>query len=186
MSNVVGVVLAAGAGTRMGTPKALITDAAGVPWVRSAAERVRDGGCGPVLVVLGAGYQEAKQLVPDFCQVVEAVDWADGMSASLRAGLRAAADAGEADAALVHLVDLPDVGVDVIVRLVAYAAPAALVRATYDGRPGHPVMFGRDHWHGVTELLDGDQGAREYLRRHRAINVECGDLATGADVDTQP
>jgi molybdenum cofactor cytidylyltransferase/nicotine blue oxidoreductase len=184
---VVGILLAAGAGTRMGTPKALVTDLGGVPWVRSAAEALRAGGCEPVLVVLGAAYEEAKRLVPDFSSVVEAADWADGMSASLRAGLRAAADiAPSAEAALVHLVDLPDVGADVVARLLGYAAPGALVRATYDGkRPGHPVLLGRDHWHGAIESVHGDHGARDYLSEYDATTVDCGDLATGVDVDTR-
>ena len=60
----------------------------------------------------------------------------------------------------------------------------ALVRATYDGRPGHPVLLGRDHWHGVLETATGDRGARDYLATNMVLLVECGDLASGVDVDS--
>ena len=113
--------------------------------------------------------------------------WDEGMGASLRAGLTALADGG-ADAALVTLVDLPDVDAAVLRRVLdagSGAAPAtgALVRSTYDGSPGHPVLIGRDHWAGVVDTASGDQGARSYLSSHPPVLCECGDLATGRDLD---
>jgi CTP:molybdopterin cytidylyltransferase MocA len=81
-------------------------------------------------------------------------------------------------------VDTPGVGADVVARLVGRAAPDTLLRATYDGRPGHPVLLGRDHWAAVVASAAGDRGARDYLREHRAVDVECGDLADGTDIDT--
>jgi CTP:molybdopterin cytidylyltransferase MocA len=181
---VVGLLLAAGAGSRMGRPKALVRSPDGVAWVRAAADAVRDGGCAPVVVVLGAGRAQARLLVPDYAVVVEAVGWEDGMSASLRTGLDAARElAPAADAALIHLVDLPDVTAPVVRRLAALAGRDALARATYDGRPGHPVLLGRAHWAGVTAAVRGDRGARDYLAERDVTPVECGDLASGTDVD---
>jgi CTP:molybdopterin cytidylyltransferase MocA len=52
--------------------------------------------------------------------------------------------------------------------------------------PGHPVLLGRDHWAGVIDSATGDQGARTYLSRHEVEFVECGDLASGRDVDVRP
>ena len=90
-------------------------------------------------------------------------------------------------AALVTLVDLPDVGSDVVRRLLDRPVSAdTLARATYDGTPGHPVLIGRDHWAGVIESATGDRGARSYLGTHDVELVECGDLATGRDVDAPP
>lgn len=136
-------------------------------------------------VVLGAAAEEAATLVPPgSVSVVVCDDWAEGMSASLRAGL-AALDATEARAAVVTLVDLPDVGPEVVRRVIDLGTdPGVLARATYDGRPGHPVLLGRDHWAAVAETATGDAGARDYLARHPVFEVECGDLATGVDVDT--
>lgn len=188
-SGVAGVLLAAGAGRRMGGPKALLEDSRGVAYLDRALGRLIDGGCTPVVVVLGASADEARSLLrrdgwldhPEV-EVVEAADWAVGMGASLRAGL--AAVPRPVDVALVSLVDLPDVDETVIARVVAVAAgPATLARAAYHGRLGHPVLLGRDHWPGVALAAAGDRGARDYLAERDVLLVECGDLAGGLDVD---
>lgn len=180
-----GVLLAAGAGSRMGVPKALLRDSAGVPLLQRAVRALLDGGCATVCVVLGAQAADARRLLaPDDAavSVVEADAWDTGMGASLRAGL--AALPAHVELAVVTLVDLPDVGAAVVARLLdGGPGPATLARASYGGRPGHPVLLGRDHWEGVAEAAVGDQGARGYLARHRVVEVECADLATGQDVD---
>lgn len=178
-----GLLLAAGQGSRMGTPKALVVGADGTPWLERSVDALTGGGCDRVTVVLGAAVEEALPLLPAGTDHVVAGDWAEGMSASLRAGLVSLAD--DVDAVVVSLVDLPDVGPDVVAQLLSAAAgPDALARATYDGRPGHPVVIGRDHWAGVLATLSGDTGARAYLEAHDVVAVECGDLASGRDVDS--
>ncbi|QZY28695.1 nucleotidyltransferase family protein [Nocardioides coralli] len=182
-----GLLLAAGAGSRMGRPKALVVEDDGTPWLTRAVEALLSGGCEAVTVVLGAAADEAASLLPEgSARVVVADDWAAGMGASLRNGLAALA-ATDADAVLVTLVDLPDVGPEVCRRVLdAATGPDALARATYAGRPGHPVLLGRHHWAGAAGSAEGDTGARAYLARHAVTDVECGDLATGHDVDTPP
>jgi CTP:molybdopterin cytidylyltransferase MocA len=179
-----GLLLAAGAGRRMGKPKALVEDDGG-SWLVRGVATLRDGGCARVTVVLGADAERAGSLLEDLdATVVVADDWAEGMGASLRAGLGALARSADSGV-VVSLVDLPDLVPEVVARVIA-AAPAgaaALARATYDGRPGHPVLLGRDHWAGVIETAVGDQGARAYLAPRDVTLVECGDLATGRDVD---
>jgi molybdenum cofactor cytidylyltransferase/nicotine blue oxidoreductase len=181
-----GLLLAAGAGSRMGTPKALVTDSDGTSWLRRGTEVLLDGGCDAVTIVLGAAADQASDLVPAGpVTTVVAPDWAEGMSASLRAGLESAAE-GSAEAVVITLVDLPDVNAEVVRRVLAAGSdPDALARATYDARPGHPVVIGRAHWPGVFESLVGDAGARTYLASHPVQLVECGDLATGRDVDSR-
>lgn len=182
-----GLLLAAGAGSRMGTPKALVTEPDGTPWLTRSVGVLLDGGCDAVTVVLGAAVDEARALLTAGpVSTVVAEDWADGMSASLRAGIAAVAD-GPADAVVITLVDLPDVGDDVLLRVVgAGVGRSTLARATYGGRPGHPVVIGREHWAGVLGSLAGDSGARGYLASNGVVLVECGDLATGRDVDVPP
>lgn len=187
-----GLLLAAGAGTRMGGPKALVHDARG-SWLVRGVRTLREGGCDRVTVVLGASAPAAAALLDgEDVTVVEARDWAAGMSASLRAGVAAlAAPVDSADpaptAVVVTLVDLPDVGPDVLARVLGDAVDTGtLRRASYDGRPGHPVLLGRDHWAGVAAAATGDRGARDYLATHDVDLVECGDLATGRDVDRPP
>ncbi|QFZ21989.1 nucleotidyltransferase family protein [Saccharothrix syringae] len=176
---VAGLVLAAGAGRRFGRPKALVSHR-GVRWVEHAAGVLRDAGCSPVAVVLGAAAADARALVPAGCLVVDNPDWASGMGSSLRAGLGALAGA---DAVVVLPVDTPGVTAAAVGRFVALASAAALARASYSGVPGHPVLIGADHWAGVSAAAVGDAGARDYLRARGAVDVPCGDVADGADVD---
>lgn len=176
---VAGLLLAAGAGRRMGRPKALVEG-----WLPAAVAALHGGGCERVLVVLGAEADQAAALLPAGVGVVVAPDWESGMGASLRAGLVALGE-DDVDVAVVSLVDLPDVGSAVVSRLLGAGVlgPDVLRRAAYDGRPGHPVVLGCEHWAGVLAHTDGDRGARDYLRSHSHDLVECGDLATGIDVD---
>ncbi len=151
------------------------------PWVLRALDALRE--CDPRLAVLGARADEVLALLPAGVEAVRNERFERGMGSSLQVGLRALPDV---DAALVMLVDLPDVGASVVRRILDAAripGRSALVRASYAGRPGHPVLLGRDHWAGVIASAVGDEGARGYLRAHPPTLVECGDLATGADVD---
>jgi molybdenum cofactor cytidylyltransferase/nicotine blue oxidoreductase len=178
-----GLLLAAGAGQRYGGPKVLAHDSDGSSWLRRGIEVLHEGGCHWVTVVLGAEAESAMPLLEGTrSSFVVADDWAEGMSASLQAGLDALDE--RETAALVHLVDLPDVGSAVVARMLAGDVVAGtLRRATYDGKPGHPVVIGREHWPGVVATAQGDRGARDYLAAHDHEAIECGDLATGVDVD---
>ncbi len=192
MSAVAGLLLAAGAGRRMGGPKALLRDGRGVPFLDRSIGALLDGGCTAVTVVLGADADAARGLLveagwvdDDAVDVVVAQDWASGMGASLRAGL-AALESSTVDGVLVSLVDLPDVGEPVVRRLLGRPVGAdTLARASYDGEVGHPVVLGRAHWAGVLGTAGGDRGARDYLAEHadEVQLVECADLATGRDLD---
>lgn len=179
----VGLLLAAGAGERFGGPKALARDEDGTSWLLRSVQALRP--CAEIVVVLGAEAERAAALLPMSVSRVRAEDWAEGMGASLRAGLAALAPTSH-DTALVSLVDLPDVDAAVVARLAGTATGAGdLARAAYDGVPGHPVLIGRDHWAGVAASATDDRGARDYLAAHEVALVECGDLATGADVDSR-
>jgi CTP:molybdopterin cytidylyltransferase MocA len=183
---IAGLLLAAGAGRRYGMPKALVEGGA---WLRRAVATLTDGGCDPVLVVVGAQADQVVPLVPETARTVLAADWAQGMGASLRAGLAelARSAAPQVQAALVHLVDLPDVDASVVRRLGALAGPAVVARAGFASQPGHPVLLGRQHWAEIVESAQGDRGAREWLAQRSDLTVvDCSDLASGIDVDWPP
>jgi len=110
-------------------------------------------------------------------EVVVCPDWADGMGASLRHGLRALADADEV---VIVLADQPFITAEVVARVRAASGDAA--RAVYDGAPGHPVVLRRPMLARAGELR-GDSGFRGLLGD--ATEVECSDLADPADIDTQ-
>lgn len=183
---VAGVLLAAGGGRRLGgRPKALL-EHRGRPLVEHAVRVLRNGGCGPVHVVLGAAAEEVRDLADlSGCVVTVNPAWEEGMGSSLRAGL-AALSGSDADAALVLLVDQPGIGAEAVARVrSAYRSRQSLAAAAYDGERGHPVLFGADRWADIAAGAVGDQGARAYLRAHRdAVTlVECADVARAHDID---
>ncbi|MFE0176921.1 NTP transferase domain-containing protein [Streptomyces sp. NPDC059002] len=184
---VVGLLLAAGGGRRLGgRPKALLPHR-GRPLVEHAVGVLRAAGCARVHVVLGAAADDvrARAELPG-CVLVDNPDWAEGMGSSLRAGLASLRDSGAA-AALVSLVDQPGIGARATARVrAAYRSPSTLAAAAYDGQRGHPVLFGSAHWAGIAASATGDRGARAYLKEHAAglTLVECGDVARADDIDT--
>ncbi|WP_327035845.1 nucleotidyltransferase family protein [Micromonospora ureilytica] len=177
-----GLLLAAGAGRRYGQPKALV-ELDGEPLVRRAIRLLRDGGCAPVHVVLGAGADE----VPDLPGAVPVRHdrWPDGLGSSLLRGL--ASLPADVPAAVVVLVDQPLLS-PVAVRRVraAYADGAVVAVATYAGRPGHPILLGRQTWPLLSGYAVGDRGARDLLRDRPDLVVEvpCDDVGSPVDVDT--
>ena len=180
--SIAGLLLAAGAGRRFGSPKALVSHR-GSLFVESAAETLRLAGCDPVVVVLGAAAERVRARASlGAALVLDNPDWATGMGSSLRVGLTAVA-ATPATAVVVLPVDTPGVTADAVRRLAALAAPDSLARAAFHGEPGHPVLIGRAHWAGVLETSTGDAGARDYVRAHDVLAVPCEDIADGADVD---
>ncbi|WP_286796045.1 NTP transferase domain-containing protein [Microbacterium sp. UBA3394] len=200
---IVGLVLAAGAGTRFGGPKGLARDVAGTPWIVRAVEALSRGGCDRVLVAVGARGDEVAGLVPAGAEVVHVADWAAGLSATLRAGLFAAGGAAAGGVAAVGMtangapadgvsavvvlpVDVPDAPAAAVRRVIEAAGTdvaGALVQASYAGAPGHPVLLGGRHLDEIVQQVAGDDGARAYLRAHAVTRVDCGDLWSGADID---
>jgi CTP:molybdopterin cytidylyltransferase MocA len=181
MGDVAGLVLAAGAGRRYGMPKALVRYQ-GQLFVERAVQALDDGGCSPVLAVLGARSEDVRAQLPDL-NAVDNPDWPTGMGSALRVGLETITGDSEITAVIVLPVDTPGIRAEAIARLKALSSPAALLRASYHGEPGHPVLIGRDHWDGVHELATGDAGARDYLRIHRPQLIACEDISDGHDVD---
>jgi CTP:molybdopterin cytidylyltransferase MocA len=186
VGGVVGLVLAAGAGSRIGAPKALIRHPDGTPWGARTAQLLAAGGCAPVVVVVGAQADAVRHALRGVeVDVVQAAGWAEGMGTSLGAGLRhIGRTPGAAEAVLIALVDDPTLRADVVRRIAATATPEAVVRATYAGKPGHPVLVGRNRWGDLMAGATADRGGRDFLAAY-GRGVECGDLAPGADVDTE-
>jgi CTP:molybdopterin cytidylyltransferase MocA len=202
---VAGILLAAGEGSRLGRPKALV-ELGGQTLAERGVALLRDGGADPVLVVTGA--------VPvrvHGARTVHNPDWRTGMGSSLAAGLRAlgavapgAADgtaglngadgapgsalsARAAEAAVIALADQPLVGPEAVRRLIAaYENGASVAIAAYHGQQRNPVLIAREHWPAVLAQATGDTGARSFLRSHPELVtlVECGDTGSPDDVDT--
>ncbi|MBZ6085289.1 nucleotidyltransferase family protein [Streptomyces olivaceus] len=189
---VVGLLLAAGGGRRLGgRPKALL-EHRGQPLVEHAVAALRAAGCARVHVVLGARADDVRaRAALDGCVLVDNPEWEQGIGSSLRAGLASLAgtrSGTRAGAALVSLVDQPGIGAPAMARVRSgYRDERSLVSAAYAGVRGHPVLLGAAHWAGVAATATGDRGARAYLREHEAeiALVECGDVARPYDIDTE-
>jgi CTP:molybdopterin cytidylyltransferase MocA len=175
---IAGLVLAAGAGERFGPQPKLLADLRGRPLLEHAiAAQCAVPELERVVVVLGAHAAELRAAVefgraePVVCDF-----WSQGQAASLRCGIDALAGA---DKVLVTLGDEPLITPAVIATMVGQPPGA---RAVYDGRPGHPVVLGPEQIAAIARLT-GDRGARGLLGD--GPEVECGDLWSGRDVDTQ-
>lgn len=181
-----GVLLAAGAGTRIGMPKALLR-VRGRLLVEDRFDLLRAAGCSPQVVVLGAAAGQIRAAADlSGADAIDVPDWSRGQGSSLRAGL-AHLMGTPVPAAVITLVDQPLVTVAAIQRLVdAWRAGAAVAAATYRGQRRPPVLFRADVWPSVLDSLHGDEGAGPWLRSRPDLvtDVEVGDVADGRDVDT--
>jgi CTP:molybdopterin cytidylyltransferase MocA len=176
---VAGLLLAAGSGSRLGRPKALV-EVAGERLVDRGVRLLHEGGCHPVVVVLGAAAVPLRGAV-----TVPNPGWRSGMGSSLRVGL--AALPPESGHVVIALVDQPRIGAQAVRRLVEAAhRGAAVAVATYGGTPRNPVLIARPHFAEVMELAVGDVGARPFLRAHPDLvtRVPCDDVGDPADIDT--
>jgi len=178
----IGLVLAAGAGSRFGGPKAAaIVESERL--VDRAVRVLRQGGCPRVVVVLGAWIGSVAD-----AEVIVNPQWPDGMGSSLRSGLghllaEQAPRPSRANArrAVITLVDLPGLTPAAVAHLCCQPEP--LLAARYGDQQGHPVLIAEQHWLALMAELKGDTGARHYLLRKRARLVQLDHLACGDDLD---
>ena len=162
-----GLVLAAGASTRLGQPKQLLplgsTTLLGAVLVHASAATALD----QVVVVIGGAAAEVRERVNfGSATVVENPEFSDGCSTSYRAGI-AALDA-RAEAVAVLLGDQPEVEAEVIDMVVGEwrRDQARIVLASYRGREGHPLVFARELFDTLVALR-GDKAAWKIVEQHR-------------------
>jgi molybdenum cofactor cytidylyltransferase len=178
------VLLAAGGSTRLGRPKQLVRRG-NRPLLLNALAAARGalGRDGATVIVLGAGAlrlrnvlrrAQPRKLNPlngaASTRVVYNASWRAGLAGSLRMGLDALP--ASARAALVTVVDQPNVDVGSLSRLIAAwrKRPGAPAAARYAGRAGVPAILPRRLWHAAGSL-EGDVGARALLRRARDLTL---------------
>jgi nicotine blue oxidoreductase len=182
------VLLAAGAGTRLGLgPKALLPFR-GRTLVEVLADVLLEGGCREVVAVLGADAATVRAGVDlSRHRIVDNPDWATGMGSSFRAGLAAAAPE---DHVLIALVDQPGLTAETVARLLAAHRPGRVTAAAYRGpegklRRGHPLLLDVTLRAGAAATAGGDAGARVFLQANPGLIdlVDCSDLTGGEDLD---
>jgi molybdenum cofactor cytidylyltransferase len=190
-ARIAAVVLAAGLSRRMAPRnKLLLSAGAGGPMVAQVAAKCCAAGLADVLVVLGHqadAVEAAVRAGVPACTLgfIRAENYADGLSASLCAGLSAVAE--DVSAAIICLGDMPLVSSDIIARLAAAYDPdegRVIVVPTCRGKLGNPVLWDRRFFAEILALR-GDTGARGLLRKYadQVHEVEAGE-AVLLDFDT--
>ncbi|WP_264031830.1 NTP transferase domain-containing protein [Cellulosimicrobium sp. SH8] len=211
----VAVLLAAGAGTRLGRgPKALLPHRGGT-LVEHGARVLLAGGCDAVVVVLGAEAERVRsgsRLDDPRVHVVDNPGWSSGMASSLRVGVAAALDLAPARVVVAH-VDQPGVVPDDVARLLAAHRPGRVAasrwatspgrRARPGGRPeaendphvvvgvertprwAHPLVLDVALAEPAAASAHGDHGARDFLRAHADLIDVVDHPGDGRDLDTE-
>ncbi|MDG4765661.1 nucleotidyltransferase family protein [Solwaraspora sp. WMMD406] len=179
------MIIAAGGGRRIGGPEALLYRGDQL-LVERALRIVRETGCDPVVVVLGAAADQVREEADlSGATVVVNRAWGTGLGSSLRVGLDALKDA-DVEAVVVFPVNMPGITADALRRVAALPYPEVLVCATYAGLRSYPMVFGRRHWSAIATLANADGGARPYLLAHKGevVDIACDGIAVGGAVDT--
>jgi molybdenum cofactor cytidylyltransferase len=186
--SVAALVLAAGRSRRMAPlNKLLVADDRGVPMVARVVDNVLASHARPVVVVTGYEHERVEAaLAGRAVRFAYAPDYADGLSASLKAGL--AALPPDAEGVVICLGDMPLVAAAMIDRMIATFDPEegrAIVMPTFRGKQGNPMLWAREF---IPEMMTitGDVGARHLAGRHadRTAEVEMADDAVLRDFDT--
>jgi molybdenum cofactor cytidylyltransferase len=183
------IVLAAGASTRMGTPKQLLLFQ-GRSLLRSIAEAAIASRCNPIVVVLGSQADRIEIEVDalDLHSVVN-LEWAKGMGTSIAAGMTALTSIeSDLDAVVIAVSDQPFVGSDLLNRLVEsyQATQSPIVASAYANTLGVPALFDRSFFTALM-TIDRDVGARGLIERHaeKVVRVPFPDGAIDVDTPTQ-
>ena len=182
-TNIAGVILAAGAASRMGQPKLLL------PWkgealIYRAARIALEAGLDPVVVVTGAGSLEMKEALTGLdVRVVENPAWQTGQSSSVRAGINALPQ--ETQGVIFLLGDQPYVSADLIQVLVeTFNQTHPIILAPFVGaKRSNPVLFDRSIFEALRGL-QGDAGARTIFAQYPPTPMPWQDERLLFDVDT--
>jgi molybdenum cofactor cytidylyltransferase/nicotine blue oxidoreductase len=173
MPRIAAAVLAAGAGRRMGAPKADLL-LGGERLLDRAVRAARAAGCAPVIAVVRAGTP-----VADAVPVVNPAP-ERGLRSSLALAVEAAAGA---DALAVLLVDMPGIGAEAIRGVAAAWTPGRITVARYAGGRGHPTVMSVDRWAEALRLAGADEGARALLAARPELVDEIDVPGDPADLD---
>jgi molybdenum cofactor cytidylyltransferase len=180
------IILAAGASTRMGTPKQLLPYRER-SFIRYITEVAIASACQPIAVVLGANVERIKPEISQLpVQIVENQQWAEGMSTSIRVGLEALlAMNPNLDAVAIALCDQPFVSFPILDRIVEayHLTGKPIIASEYSGTLGVPALFNRTLFSELM-TLKSTEGAKKLIKKH-IHQVFSVPFAEGAiDIDT--
>ncbi len=177
------VILAAGAGRRLGTVAKALLRVGDATYLQTITEKARAAGVDHVVVVVGAPHdravrEEARRLSIE--SVVDNPDPDRGMATSIELGFRAVAQASRA---FLWPVDHPFVATTTLGRLLAGIGAHDAARPTFEGRGGHPPLIASTLFSALSACSAEPEGARSVLARHDVINIAVDDRGVVRDVD---
>lgn len=179
------VILAAGASTRMGTPKQLL-HFQGRSFLRHTIEIALASVCKPVIVVLGANASLIRDQISELpVIIVENHNWRQGMASSIQAGIKTLEDDSNIDGAILLLCDQPFISVDIINELVDafYTTAKPIIASEYKQTLGVPALFAR---HIFSELmnLNSASGAKQVIQKYNSLVHRVSFELGAIDIDT--
>jgi molybdenum cofactor cytidylyltransferase len=203
---VAAIILAAGTSSRMGPNRhKLLLPLGQRPVLLHVIEAALASQARPIIVVVGHQASQVRAILDPYrhhpdVQVVENTDYQQGMSTSLRTGIRtllsynidnnttpANASPIRPVAALIALGDQPLISGELLNRLIdSYMiGEKKIVAPRYQGRRGNPVLFDARFFPELMEV-SGDEGGRSVIQRHSQdiSSIEVDDIRSGYDVDT--
>lgn len=180
------VVLAAGASTRMQEPKQLL-EFEGKTLLRRAVETAIATDCKPVVVVLGANFNQMLEEIGDLrVDVCHNTDWRKGLSSSLQCGLENLLNLNpKIDAFIATLADQPFVAKDHLLELrnKFLKSKKPIIAAEYNGIVGVPALFAKRVFKEFADI-SGDKGAKTIIEKHRKSLVTIDLPEAAFDIDT--
>ncbi|MBD2743906.1 nucleotidyltransferase family protein [Coleofasciculus sp. FACHB-1120] len=180
------IILAAGASTRMGTPKQLLLYQ-GRSFLRHTAEIAIASLCQPIVVVLGANAEQIKPEVSELpIQIVENPQWAEGMSSSIRVGIEALDNLNQSlDAVAIALCDQPFISSQLLNQIVeAYQVTRRpIIASEYAGSLGVPALFSRALFPELMSLKT-TEGAKQIIKKHSPEVFRIPFPGGAIDIDT--
>jgi len=176
------MVLAAGSSSRMPGTHKLLEDLDGKPVVCWAVDSALASTACEVSVVVGSRARDVEGILPDGVRRVCNPQYSDGLSSSLKAGVRALPD--DVDGVLVLLGDMPFVTTDLCDALIAEYAPDRVCVPMASGRRGNPVLWPRSFFDDILRLT-GDCGARQLMAQNTELvrEIDVADDGVLVDID---
>ncbi|MTJ54319.1 nucleotidyltransferase family protein [Anabaena sp. UHCC 0253] len=162
------IILAAGASTRMGTPKQLLLYQ-GCSLLKNTIENAIASLCKPIIVVLGANAENVRSEISESAiKIVENPDWNLGMSSSIRSGITSLiTDFENIDAVVITVCDQPFISSEIINHLVAayHTMGKSIIACEYAETLGVPVLFSHIFFPKLA-VLSEDVGAKKLIKNH--------------------
>lgn len=168
------ILLAAGFSRRFGSPKLLHPLPSGKSIIKASIDALKESGCRFVVAIREDDSMLSNQLNAMNVALIKVSNAEKGLS-SVIAEATSALSSKQEDWIGICLADMPYIQPQTLTNLTSYTTPNAIIRPYYQGKPGHPVLFGRDYFVELTELA-GDDGAKSVIKQFsdalRRIDIE--------------